>query len=280
MYVNKENLIITLNSQPDQKLLDKGPDPKPAPRYCEDFQWAVKQAPKSTTDSIVWQFDTSIDLFRSHAFNTKKLKERIEHVSELYEVFESLTSLTDHNIQEKVLNIRNKLFNTYIFNFCVYVAGFVGITYAMFLSSLYSLLYLVLIGLCVSSIRNYILTLREKTRKFFEKREKHLAEKLNFWNEMKFRESYQLEWSVGLLGSYIELACIEGRPVENINFCFPPRKSLVKAEALIFDIEDDVCSGKIVTEVAEKETDCRVITGQTRVTESSSSKDSFEVESV
>lgn len=280
MYVNKENLITPLNSQSDRKLLDKGPEPKAPPRYCEDFQWAVKSAPKSTTDSIVWQFDTSIDLFRSQAFNTKKLKERIEHVSELYEVFESLTSLADHNIQEKVLSIRNKLFNSYIINFCVYAAGFVGITYGLFMSSLYSLLYLVLIGLCVFSIRNYIITLREKTRKFFEKREKHLAEKLNFWNEMKFRECYQLEWSVGLLGSYIELACIEGRPVENINFCFPPRNSLVKADALIFDIEDDACSDKEVTEVTEKEIGCLPNIGQTRSSEVSSSKSSFEVQSV
>jgi hypothetical protein len=280
MYVNKENLITPLNSQSDRKLLDRGPEPKSPPRYCEDFQWAVKQAPKSTTDSIVWQFDTSIDLFRSQAFNTKKLKDRIEHVSELYEVFESLTSLADHNIQEKVLNIRNKLFTTYIFNFCVYVAGFVGITYGLFINSLYSLLYLVLIGLCVFSIRNYIITLREKTRKFFEKREKHLAEKLNFWNEMKFRESYQLEWSVGLLGSYIELACIEGRPVENINFCFPPRNSLVKAGALIFDIEDCAGSDKNLTEVAEKEIGCPANIGQTRSSEVLSSKSSFEVQSV
>lgn len=172
MYLNKENLIITLNSQPDQKLLEKTPEPKTAPRYCEDFQWAVKQAPKSTTDSIIWQFDTSIDLFRSHAFNTKKLKQRIEQVSELYEVFESLTSLDDHNIQENVLKIRNKIFNSYVVNFCIYIACFLGITYLSFLNSYYALLYVVLIGLCTFSLSNYIKNLRMKTRKFFEKREK------------------------------------------------------------------------------------------------------------
>lgn len=75
---------------------------------------------------------------------------------------------------------------------------------------------------------------------YIKKRQEVIAEKLQWWNEKKFRASYELEWSVGMLGSYIELSCLEGRPIEKINYSFPPKHlEMQSAHKVIFE-EGDV----------------------------------------
>lgn len=79
--------------------------------------------------------------------------------------------------------------------------------------------------------------------KYLKNREKIIAQHLKWWNENKFRESFKVEWSVGMFGSYIEIACMEGRPLETINYCFPPdieNELLAPADKVIFENENKV----------------------------------------
>lgn len=105
----------------------------------------------------------------------------------------------------------------------------------------------------ISSYFKYQEQVAEKIHKSTKDRQERMSEKLQWWNQVKFRECCKVEWSVGLLGSYIELACLEGRPIENINYCFPP-KELPAAKKQIFghteviDLKADVDQSEYATE--------------------------------
>lgn len=101
----------------------------------------------------------------------------------------------------------------------------------------WSAAYIVLMVTGIWLTLNYSSLVGEKIHDFIKFRESCIAEKLQWWNQVKFREGAQVEWCVGLLGSYIELGCIEGRPLENINYCFPP-KAKTSAQEVLFPGEN------------------------------------------
>lgn len=115
----------------------------------------------------------------------------------------------------------------------------------VYFSMKWSFAYILILLAGMWFTHNYFDELNEATGSFMKKRTVTIAEKLQMWNEVKFRESYKLEWSIGMLGSYIELSCVERRPLEKINYSFPPiRESSHSVDKVIFDEENNSCSQK------------------------------------
>jgi len=75
---------------------------------------------------------------------------------------------------------------------------------------------------------SYKSLLNKRIDKFLKKRHEVIAEKLASWNDLKFIEDHEVQFTVGMLGSFIEVACVEGRPTEVTNFEFPPRIKTAK----------------------------------------------------
>lgn len=89
-------------------------------------------------------------------------------------------------------------------------------------------MYVFVFIFCIYLRKKYNNIVREKTNEYLENRQKAIAVKLQEWNDSKFREDFLLEWSVGMFGSYVEIAVIEGRPEEKVNYSFPPRVEVSK----------------------------------------------------
>jgi len=151
-------------------------------------------------------------------------------------VFDSISVLPVYNIDRNVDKIRKKLMPRGILSLGILLIAFILTTCACFYNIDFCFVYIPVIIAAFMVMSNHRNILTKKINIFLERRHRVISEKLASWNELKFVECYEVQWSLGMLGSFIELACIEGRPVETTNFSFPPKivksSKFVESEAL------------------------------------------------
>jgi len=105
-------------------------------------------------------------------------------------------------------------------------------------NSIYCFGYIVLLVLEILSWNYYKKLLDERVSEFVKNRSVAISRRLESWNDLKFKEKFELQWNIGLSASYIELACVEARPHEVLEYSFPPKinspiKKMVTSETQI-----------------------------------------------
>jgi hypothetical protein len=191
------------------------------------FAWALKQIPKPTTDNVIFPFTTQRDGYTVTNFNTEKLKDRITH-DEVSQVFDSISLLPCYSISKNLADIRKQLVPKMILRLALCITAFIATSIAIYYNILFAACYIAVVIGTIYSMTSYRALLSKRVDKFLKKRHEIIAEKLASWNELKFVEIHEVQFSVGMLGSFIEVACVEGRPTEVVNFEFPPKIKTAK----------------------------------------------------